>query len=96
MFINHQLGAGRVLSFPGTPTMELNSSGCILLYVHTMGALFSLALHIKTEADKSAANGIKRRVKTATLNIMLYMSRNTKTFESISHFMHSGQSIKWV
>lgn len=52
MFINHQLGAGRVLDFPGIPTKELNSSGCILLYVHTMGALFPLALHIKREAEK--------------------------------------------
>lgn len=52
MFINHQLGAGRVLSFPGTLTKELNSSGSILLYVHTMRALFPLALHIKTGADK--------------------------------------------
>lgn len=52
MFINHQLGARRVLSFPGTPTKELNASGGILLYVHTMGALFPLALHIKTVADK--------------------------------------------
>lgn len=70
MFINHQLNAGLVLSFSGMPTKELNSSGCILFYVHTMGTLFPPALHIKTEADKWAANGI---------NIMLYMSRKTKT-----------------
>lgn len=68
---------------------------CILLYLHTMEALFPLALHMNRRAKKQALNRVNCTACLKTL-CCIVAQKKPKRLKSICHQMHSRLSIKQV